>query len=284
MRSPAPIVATLSLLALLSGCNLKIDWDFSGEAPAKGAGASPARTNPAENLALMPTSGSRSGKGLQQQRQDDAEAPAPEPSPMPSEGSDAPASCDDDDAPENCLALKVVSYRDRDGETVISEGAARSAIGQVNRIWAECRIGFALEHFEAIDPQRYELNFRTASAREFDRIRRSFADDRTLLVVATGSWDRSGSLGGSYANAWTRMPGMPVHGAVLEGPIAADANMIAHELGHYLNLGHVNDDGVALMSPQIHPSSVRLSASECREAQRAVDHFWTQQIRAPHAH
>ena len=87
-------------------------------------------------------------------------------------------------------------------------------------------------------------------------------------MVVTGNWDRAGELGGSGANAWTAMPGGGVLGAVLERAVARDANLVAHELGHSLGLGH-EDEETNLMHPVIYPRSWRLAREQCAAARAA---------------
>ena len=59
----------------------------------------------------------------------------------------------------------------------------------------------------------------------------------------------------------------------LEHPVDQSANLIAHELGHYLNLGHVSDT-YAMMNPIIYARSVNLYASQCSTARSAARYYW----------
>ena len=97
-------------------------------------------------------------------------------------------------------------------------------------------------------------------------------------LVTTGTWDRSGSLGETTANAWTSMPGGGPYGSVLERPVGLNSHLIAHEIGHYMNLVHVSDSG-AMMNPIIYSTSNRISATQCKTARSAALYFWAQMIR-----
>ena len=50
--------------------------------------------------------------------------------------------------------------------------------------------------------------------------------------------------------------------------------IIAHELGHYLNLLHVSDSS-ALMNPVIYSSSKSLYSSQCNTARAAANYYWS---------
>jgi hypothetical protein len=178
-----------------------------------------------------------------------------------------------------CLALKYVSYIDpATGAPVIGSDEAVQNLSGINQLWAACGVQFEIEQYAPVDPARYSLNFSTASYAELDQIRGAFAQSGELLVVTTGPWDRSGDLGSSEANAWTAMPGGPLQGTVLEAPVGGIANMIAHELGHYLNLSHVADE-LDLMNPIIYSSSDNLTADQCGTVRSATAFFWPQMYR-----
>jgi hypothetical protein len=51
------------------------------------------------------------------------------------------------------------------------------------------------------------------------------------------------------------------------------ANIIAHELGHYMNLAHVSDQ-TNLMNPVIYASSNTITSDQCTGTRRAVEYFW----------
>lgn len=178
-----------------------------------------------------------------------------------------------------CLALKYVVYVDpSNGAPVVTQSQAISHVQAINKLWGQCGIQFQMEKYLAARPADYQLNFRTESYDELDQVRAAFADNGEMLVVTTGTWNRSGTLGESSANAWTAMPGTGVHGTVLEEPVSGFANIIAHELGHYLNLIHVSDD-TDLMNPIIYSDSDALSGDQCEGVRTAAAFFWPQMYR-----
>lgn len=195
-------------------------------------------------------------------------------------GSEQPAvigdSCRSGDASIRCLALKYVVYmnpRDPHSPPVVSQAQAVENVRRINSVWSQCRIGFQIEQFLPVIPSERSLKFRTADSDELDGIRAEFEDPKMLLVVTTGNWDRNGTLGKTGANAWTPLPGYGPFGAILERPVGAYPNIIAHELGHYLNLGHAKD-AVDLMNPVIYKTSTRLSSSQCEIARAAAAYHW----------
>jgi hypothetical protein len=177
-----------------------------------------------------------------------------------------------------CLAVKYVAFVDHSGQPILSEQQAQKNIQGINQIWKQCNIGFKLDEFVPIKPAEFKLRYQIANYKELTDIRNAFADDRSLLVVHTGTWDRSGSLGTTGANAWTAMPGSGPYGAVLERPVSTNSNLIAHELGHYLNLFHISDD-LSIMNSVIYQRSTSITDSQCKTARSAALSFWQKALR-----
>lgn len=181
--------------------------------------------------------------------------------------------CRSHDTAFRCLAMKYVVFTDQASRPVVSREIAVSNVKKVNSVWNQCKIGFQIEDFQAVDPDERSLRFRTRNYGELDEIRSEFADPRMLLVVTTGAWDRKGTLGNTGANAWTTLPGFGPFGAILERTVGAYANIIAHELGHYLNLSHQRDS-TDLMNPIIYSTSTALTPVQCETARTAVAYHW----------
>lgn len=188
----------------------------------------------------------------------------------------AGSGCDNEDPDHICLAVKWVSLTDSAGTPSVSEAAAHETVEELNGVWTQCNLSFFVEKYVAADPDDYGLNYATTYSSELNGVRRAFADSTTLLVAITGTWNRYGTLGS--ANAWTMMPGGDPYGVVAEKPVGDNGNLIGHELGHYLNLGHVSDS-YALMNPVIYGRSVNIYSSQCDTARSAAKYFWTKMIR-----
>ncbi len=186
--------------------------------------------------------------------------------------------CRSGDSSQTCLALKYVVFEDSDGIPAVNEGVVLSGVAAINRIWSQCNIHFQVDRFLKINPKKYELSFNSSENHDLEQIRKIFMDSSTLLVVTTGKWDRSGSLGNTGANAWASMPGDQFYGVVLEAPVGDYPNIIAHELGHYLNLDHASDVD-QLMNPVIYDRSKSLTRSECNMAYNAVQDYWKSMVR-----
>jgi hypothetical protein len=181
--------------------------------------------------------------------------------------------CQTSDQNHICLGIKYVVYKDSSNNTTVSEQQAESTIQRVNDIWRQCDLSFYIENFLTITPAEYGLKYQTAHYSELSAIREKFLDNNTFLIVSTGPWDRSGSLGSTGANAWTAMPGGPPYGIVIERTVSTNANLIAHELGHYLNVLHVRDRG-ALMNPIVYTHSTNIPEDQCDTARSAAIYFW----------
>ncbi|MBC7692241.1 MAG: hypothetical protein H7222_10770 [Methylotenera sp.] len=192
----------------------------------------------------------------------------------PSHGS----GCDKGDLNHICLGLRYVVYRDQSGQAVVSSEQASTVVQEINEIWKQCNLSFVLDEYAAINPPDYGLSYQTANLSELTTIRNRLNQGHSLLTVTTGTWNRSGTLGGTGANAWTAMPGGGPYGAVFERPVGTVSNLIAHELGHYLNLDHVNDSN-DVMNPIIYGKSLALSESQCSNARSAALYFWAPMLR-----
>jgi hypothetical protein len=185
------------------------------------------------------------------------------------------SSCSDPADPDRiCLAIKYISYVDSSGKPVSSaEGAIRN-IEETNRIWAQCGIKFQIDSYEAVDPGQHGLAYGglQAEAQQND-IRSTFSDDETLLVVTTGPWNTT-------KNGWARSPNDAPYGAILDGGIANGyPEIYAHEIGHYLNLDHVDGDPGNLMYYSISKAPATLSDSQCAETRRIATGYWTRMLR-----
>jgi hypothetical protein len=181
-------------------------------------------------------------------------------------------SCHSADADRICLSLKYVAYRDGNGAPTVSQAQTLTNLTQINRIWSACDIAFEIGQYEAIDPSDYGLNYNTPTSAELSTIRRQLVGDDTLLVVTTGTW--AGTLGAGSANAWTSMPGGGPYGVVLEEPVGDFPNIVAHELGHYLNLDHYSST-TNVMNPQIGTASTGLTSAQCSAARSAAVYYWS---------
>ena len=186
--------------------------------------------------------------------------------------------CHVDDINHICIALKYVVYKDANGVPAVSADEVVAVVNGMNQVWQQCNISFQVEHYDAIDPAQYGLTYQTANQAELTQVRQTFSDQNTMLVVTTGTWNRSGTLGNTQANAWTALPGTGPFGAVLEKPVGRNSNLIAHELGHYLNLQHVVDAN-DIMNAVIYGKSMNLYDSQCTSARSAAWYFWTRLLR-----
>lgn len=184
--------------------------------------------------------------------------------------------CHSDDPAFICLALRYVVYKDSTGAPIISEQDAASNVTSINGVWKKCNIGFEIDDYTSDNPVDHGLAYQTSTFGELDTIRNTYGDDGMLLVTTTGTW--TGALGNNPANAWTAMPGGGPYGAVLERPVAKYPNIIAHEIGHYLNLLHVNDNN-ALMNPTIYTYSTQISPQQCATARAAAQGYWSKMVR-----
>jgi hypothetical protein len=171
------------------------------------------------------------------------------------------------------MALTLTVYEDSNGIPTLDEAGAIADLLEVNQLWSQCNIGFQIENYNVVRAEDQNLNYQPANLSELNTIRNAFDNNSSLLIVITGAWNRTGTLGSSGANAWANMPGSGIYGVVMEKPVATYPNIMAHELGHYLNLDHTSNAS-NLMNPVIYSTSTQLSTSQCQAARSAVNYYW----------
>ncbi len=184
--------------------------------------------------------------------------------------------CASSDPGHVCLALKWVSYLDSRGAPTITESTARATLEGVNKLWSQCKLSFSVSSFELVRAEDQGLQYSLKNMSELEKVRAQFSEGNALLVVVSGPWDRSGTL--RSANAWTILPGALQSGAIIEKTVGENVNLVAHELGHYLNLTHLTEP-TGLMSPVVYSRSTALSSGECDRARAAAVNFWSRATR-----
>jgi hypothetical protein len=160
------------------------------------------------------------------------------------------------------LAVKFVEYIQEDGQPILTAEEVKNLVKGMNNLVKVCNFHFRVEEYVPVTAADFGLANNPRSMGELDGIRSQFDSDRHLVVVNTGSW-------GLPANAWTAMPGSTPSGAVVEAPVANDAPLVAHELGHYLNLDHASDPA-NMMSPTIYKTSTFISQGQCADMRQAA--------------
>jgi hypothetical protein len=165
-----------------------------------------------------------------------------------------------------CLALKYVVYENESGKPVVSEVQAANNIQRINQVWSECGIAFQIDDFQSVLPRDIGLSGGSGALNELNKIRETFGERDTLLVVTTEDW-------GTTKNAWTTLPGYAPYGAILEANVGGYPNIIAHELGHYLGLDHY-DSRPNVMNTLIAANSTPLTEVQCAQARAAIADHW----------
>jgi hypothetical protein len=174
------------------------------------------------------------------------------------------------------LALKFVEFIHPDGTPVLGVDKADAIAQELARLFSVCNIQFRLEQYFAVRPSDYGLSYRVAAVSDMRRIRQSFDDPRHLVIIDTGGWDH---LKMGAPNAWTAMPGDSPSGAVVEGSVVTFAGIVAHELGHYLSLNHVQNSH-NLMNPIIYRTSTELTPDQCMSVRTTAMKYRSAAVRS----
>ena len=180
----------------------------------------------------------------------------------------AAESCRNKDPEHLCIGLKYVAYKSAEGVPTATPAEALQLTLAMNAVWSQCGIAFQLERYQAVDPVEKGLLYNTGGFGDQDAIRAAFDDDIRFVIIATGPWNR-----GNNTVAWTQAPGGAHYGVVADQGVATDANVMAHELGHYLSLDHVQNPA-DLMSPVVYPNSNSLDPSQCAAARNSGLNYW----------
>lgn len=180
--------------------------------------------------------------------------------------------CRGTDPDRKCIALKYVAYANSAGKAVVTRDQAEKNISTTNSIWKSCNIQFFIEKFETIRPADYGLPYNATSS---ESVRRALEDNQTMLVVSTGTW--GAGLAGT-ADAWTETPPGGPFGVVLNTTVATYGQIVAHELGHYLALGHAGSSS-NVMSATIYSTSTGVTSAQCSTALNAIDSYWRPMLR-----
>lgn len=182
-------------------------------------------------------------------------------------------SCESSQSDKICLAMKWVVYKDSNGAVTANEAQSAAIVKKTNELFAQCKIGFQIETYAAVDPVDYGLSYGSASQNETTSIRRTFMNNNQILSVTTGPW-------GTAVNAWTSMPGEGTYGAIMEKSIVEYGNGIiyAHEFGHYLGLDHYSDQS-DLMNSVIYTTSSKLTTAQCEQARDTAMSYWAAMMR-----
>lgn len=187
--------------------------------------------------------------------------------------------CISDDPDYLCLGVKYVVYVDPSSkQPVVSPAAAQNNFTTINSIWNQCKIGFQIDELVLKTPESAGLPTDTADFSDLDRIRQTFNEDSSFLIVTTYKWKRDSGLGHTPANAWTKMPGSGLYGVIMEQKVGTFPNIIAHELGHYLNLYHANENK-EVMNAIIYNNSNLITQDQCSTARAAVKKWWPNMVR-----
>jgi hypothetical protein len=167
------------------------------------------------------------------------------------------------------MALKFVEFSDESTSPPLSNSQVKQLIQKLNQLYSQCDITFQLGEYQIVKPADYGLPMGPTSVKKMHEFRKPFDDPRYLVIINTGKWNHQ-KVG--TPNAWTAMPGEVPAGAVLEAPVSNFPGIVAHEIGHYLNLNHM-ENNKNLMNPIIYGDSKELTEDQCSQMRAtAVTH------------
>lgn len=177
---------------------------------------------------------------------------------------------------ELTVAVRYMSFRESSGGAIVDEATVKGMMGKISDVWSQCNISFVLEAYEVLDPSGIGAKMSPNSFYDIDTLRTKLQTDSDLLMVATGPWGRDGDLGNP--NCYSSFPGDEADGIVCEQKVTGNGNLLAHEVGHWLDLVHTSTGGTNLMSPVISPANSEISADQCATARTAIANSRTKTI------
>ena len=195
--------------------------------------------------------------------------PAPT-APAKPDPTQAAGTCVSTDSNHMCIGVKVVAYKDSNGNAV-TQAQSDTLMQGINALWATCNIGFQVEEYDAVDPSQYGLSYGASSENELTQIRQTFSNNTTFLLAMTGAWNTS-------TIAWTEMPGAAPYGAVVDADYSKDAVTVGHELGHYMGLDHDPNVG-NLMYYIAYSTDKTITSAQCDQARQTNQAYWQAMMR-----
>lgn len=170
------------------------------------------------------------------------------------------------------VAVKYVALKaSTDQAAKPSREAVQTLVSQMNQIWSQCQVQFVLEQYETPVADDAKVLYAPSDLSDLEEDRRIFDDGKHALIVKTGTWDRSGTLGDDGSNGWSTMPPSSPEGLVVEEPVGVNPTLVTHESGHLVGgLDHVSDE-TNLMDHFVSPDSRTLTANQCADARDTIE-------------
>lgn len=165
----------------------------------------------------------------------------------------------------------MVSYKDSAGATVLSLDKAKKVVQEINALWQVCDIAFQIDEYVSVDPTTSGLLYGTGASSETTKIRQTYSNSTTFLVVATGPWNLS------YI-AWTQMPGGAPYGVVVDADFSDQPVTVGHEIGHYMGLDHSSTLG-NIMYPVVYSTDTAITTSQCSTSRSTNLNYWQAMMR-----
>ncbi len=194
--------------------------------------------------------------------------PTPTVSPTPTLG----ASCVSSDPNHQCIGLKMVSYENTAGETVLSLDQAKTVIQGVNDLWKVCDIAFQIDEYVSVDPTQSGLLYGTGASSDTTKIRQTYSNNTTFLVVATGPWNLN------YI-AWTQLPGAGPYGVVVDADYSDKPVTVGHEIGHYMGLDDLRSSLGNIMYYIVYDTDTAITTSQCSTSRSTNLNYWKAMMR-----
>lgn len=137
------------------------------------------------------------------------------------------------------IALGVAIYALSIGSApAVSRTEAESWFEGATRIWNQCGVRLQFEQYKMINAELASLPYQPKNQADLEKIRRSVFESDYVNISVTGEWQ-----GAPFAAsaAYTNFPNASLLGTVAQIAATKTPTLLAHELGHYFNLLHVDD-------------------------------------------
>jgi hypothetical protein len=174
-----------------------------------------------------------------------------------------------------CIGLNYLAFETASGTPLVSQATAAQNVQAANVIWAQCKIAFQMESFQAVNGADYGIPLTGLSNADMATMRQDFASATDFVIMSYTGTVPTG------ADAWTEEAGpggVGPYGTIMDVSTATYTPILAHEIGHYLGLED-GSDTTNLMDLVVYASPDLLTSAQCATAVSVAQNYFQPMLR-----